>query len=361
MIDDAVLDDLLDRLQKLPQTSLALLPTPLHPLRNFGSSLGGPDLWIKRDDLTGLEGGGNKTRKLEYLVGDAIASGADTLVTVGAIQSNHTRQTAAAAAKAGLKCALLHCAWTKDAGPQYRAVGNVLISHLTGADLYIEETDRPIEDQGPLDEFVDLLRDQGRKPYLIPGGASEHRLGSFGYINCAAEIAVQAQKSGIHFDYLVQCTGSSSTQAGLLAGFAALGVNTRVIGVADDGETEIKKDRVQRLANNALRDLDLDVRVSERDVEVIASSSNVYGEPDTDVIDSIQRLARTEGLIADPVYEGRAVLGLLRLATEGRFEKDAKILLMHLGGSPAIHAYADHFGSIQLRPFDAREGPTPSR
>lgn len=353
MIDEAALGDLRDRLQKFPQASLALLPTPMHPLQNLGARLGGLDLWMKRDDLTGLEGGGNKTRKLEYLVGDAIASGADMLVTVGAIQSNHTRQTAAAAAKAGLKCALLHCAWTKDASPQYRAVGNVLISHLVGADLFVEETERPIEDQGPLKEFMALLEKRGHRPYLIPGGASEHRLGSLGYIRCAAEISVQAHNNGMHFDYLVHCTGSSSTQAGLLAGFAALGIKTRVLGVADDDETEIKKERVQRLANDALRTLGIDVRVSNQDVEVIASSRNAYGDPDTHIIDGIQLLARTEGLIADPVYEGRAIHGLSRLANEGRFEKNAKILLMHLGGSPAIHAYANHFGSIRLRPFVA--------
>lgn len=353
MIDEAVLGDLLDRLQKFPRAPLALLPTPLHQLKNFGACLGGPELWMKRDDLTGLEGGGNKTRKLEYLVGDAIACGADMLVTVGAIQSNHTRQTAAAAAKTGLKCALLHYAWTKDAGPQYRVVGNILISHLIGADLYVDETERPIEDQGPLDEFIALLETQGHRPYLIPGGASEHRLGSLGYFKCAAEISAQANDRGMHFDYLVHCTGSSSTQAGLLAGFAALGVKTQVVGVADDDETEIKKDRIQRLANYALHDLGLDVRVSAQDVEVIASSRNAYGDPDAEIIDSIRLLARTEGLIADPVYEGRAIRGLLSLAEQGRFEKNSKVLLMHLGGSPAIHAYADHFGSIPLRPFTA--------
>ena len=352
MIDDARMSDLLDRLQNYPKAPLALLPTPLQPLNNFGPYLGGPELWMKRDDLTGLEGGGNKTRKLEYLVGDAIARGADTLVTVGAIQSNHTRQTAAAAARAGLKCALLHCAWTKDAGPHYRAVGNLLISHLAGADLYIEETERPIEDQGPLNEFVALLEKQGRKPYLIPGGASEHRLGSFGYIQCAAEIAVQARESGMQFDYLVHCTGSSSTQAGLLAGFAALGVNTRIIGVADDDETEIKKRRVQTLANNALSEMGLSAEVSAQDVEVVASSGNAYGEPDADILEGIQLMARTEGVVADPVYEGRAIRGLLKLAEEGRFKKNDRILLMHLGGSPAVHAYADHFGPIQLQPFE---------
>ncbi|MEM7563050.1 MAG: pyridoxal-phosphate dependent enzyme [Pseudomonadota bacterium] len=197
MHDTPTLIDLQNRLDQLPRFSLALLPTPVQPLSRFGKSLNGPELWMKRDDLSGLEGGGNKTRKLEYLLGDALEYGADMLVTVGAIQSNHTRQTAAAAAKSGLKCALLHCAWTKDAGSQYRKVGNVLLSHLMGAELYVDETERPIEDQGPLDEFIKKLEAQGHKPYLIPGGASEHPLGSMGYINCAVEIAVQMAETGV--------------------------------------------------------------------------------------------------------------------------------------------------------------------
>lgn len=351
MIDQHALGDLVVRLEKLPRTSLALLPTPIQPLYNFGKSLGGPELWMKRDDLSGLEGGGNKTRKLEFLVGDALKQGADMLVTVGAIQSNHTRQTAAAAAKSGLKCALLHCAWTRDAGPNYRSVGNVLLSHLMGADLYIEETERPIEDQGPLDEFISHLKHQGHAPYLIPGGASEHRLGSMGYMNCAAELAAQMMEANLEFDYLVHCTGSSSTQAGLLAGFSALGITTRVIGVSDDHEVAIKKTRVQQLANESLRELGLTLRVSDRDVEVIATDTNAYGVPDDEIISGIRMLAQTEGLIADPVYEGRAIRGLLNLAAEGRIEKNAKVLLMHLGGSPAVHAYAEQLGAVQLQPF----------
>ena len=353
MTDNGALADVLSRLEKFPHTSLALLPTPMQQLRNLGSHIGVPGLWMKRDDLTGLEGGGNKTRKLEYIVGDALASGADMLVTVGAIQSNHTRQTAAAAARSGLKCSLLHCAWTEDASPQYRTVGNVLISHLIGADLYVDETVRPIEDQGPLKEFMTQLREQGHDPYLIPGGASEHRLGCFGYIQCAAEIAVQAKHAGIDFDYVVHCTGSSSTQAGLLAGFAALGVRTHVVGVSDDDEIEIKKARVLELANNALRELDLAVRISTEDVEVISSSSNAYGVPDEEIVSGIQLLAHKEGLVADPVYEGRAIRGLLNLVDEGRFAKNTKILLMHLGGTPAIHAYARRFGTVQLNQFRA--------
>ena len=349
MKHEKALADLIARLDKLPRASLALLPTPIQPLRNLGASLGGLDLWMKRDDLSGLEGGGNKTRKLEYLVGDALAKGADMLATVGAIQSNLTRQTAAAAAKAGLKCALLHCAWTRDAGPNYRSVGNVLLSHLMGAELYIDDVERPIEDQGPLDEFVEHLTKQGHRPYLIPGGASEHRLGSMGYIQCAAELARQSAESGVRFDYLIHCTGSSSTQAGLLAGFAALGIKTRVIGISDDNETEIKSARVRMLANNALQELGLASRVAAQDVEVIASSTNGYGVPDSEVMNGLGLLARHEGLIADPVYEGRAVHGLLTLADKGRFEKNAKVLLMHLGGSPAIHAYAEQFEPIQFQ------------
>jgi 1-aminocyclopropane-1-carboxylate deaminase len=353
MTDRGAVTRLLNRLQDFPRTSLALLPTPIQPLRNFGAGLGIPQLWMKRDDLTGFEGGGNKTRKLEYLVGDALASGADMLVTIGAIQSNHTRQTAAAAAKSGLKCSLLHCAWAKDAGLHYRAVGNILISHLIGADLFVEETERPIEDESPLEAFVDRFREQGHKPYLIPGGASEHRLGCLGYIRCAAEIASQATDADIKFDYVIHCTGSSSTQAGLLAGFAAMGISTRVIGVSDDDETDIKTARVLRLANDALQALDLDVRVSADDVDVISSSPNAYGEPDAEIISGVRLLASKEGVIADPVYEGRAIRGLMNLVEEGRFEDDAKILLMHLGGSPAIHAYAGHFGSIELTQFHA--------
>lgn len=351
MTELAKIEDIRTRLNNLPRFELAHLPTPTQSLKNFGTLLNGPSLWMKRDDLTGLVGGGNKTRKLEFIVGDALEKGADMLVTVGAIQSNHTRQTAAAAAKAGMKCALLHCAWTKDAGPNYRRIGNILLSHLMGAELYIDETERPIEDQGPLEEFMAHLRAQGHTPYLIPGGASEHPLGSMGYVNCALEIATLMAESGASYDYLIHTTGSSSTQAGLVAGFKALGIPLKVIGVADDDEIDIKKSRVRELANASLQLLELTTRVNEQDVEVIASNNEAYGVADEKIKQGIQALARKEGLIADPVYEGRAIRGLLDLAQEGRFEKDSKILLMHLGGTPAIHAYAEQFGEINLKPF----------
>jgi len=342
---------LLTILKNWPKANLALLPTPIHLLPNFGQTLGGPELWIKRDDLSGLEGGGNKTRKLEYLVGEAIEKKFDMLVTAGAIQSNHTRQTAAAAARCALKCALLHFGWAEDAGPHYRQVGNILLSSLMGAELYLDEQPRPIEDQSPLEGFCDQLRARGHRPYLIPGGASEHRLGSFGYMECAAEIVEQSKTLNIRFDYIVHCTGSSSTQAGLVAGFAAMGETMRVIGISDDNETDIKKWRVLKLANEALAEIESSARVDAADITVLALDNSPYGKADDETIESIRLLARTEGLIADPVYEGKAVRGLLALARKGYFARESKILLMHLGGSPAVHAYANKLGKPKFLPL----------
>ena len=335
-------------LSKWPRAELAQLPTPLHPMKNFEKLFDGQELWIKRDDLTGLAGGGNKTRKLEFLVGDAIDQGADMLVTAGAIQSNHTRQTASAAAKCGLKCALLHFGWTKDTGPTYRKVGNILLSSMMGADLYIDETVRPIEDQSPLEDFVKLQKKNGHTPYLIPAGASEHEFGSFGYFGCAAEIVDQSNKLGIHFDYIVHCTGSSSTQAGLVAGFKVMGENIRVIGIADDEETSIKKQRVLQLANDTLIKMGLPERVDSDDIEIIAGDLSPYGVTDDDTFAAMKLFSQAEGLIADPVYEGKAIRGLLDLAKAGRFEKGSRIMLMHLGGTTAVHAYASQYDAIEL-------------
>jgi len=339
------INELLLALGQMARAPLAQLPTPVHRLENFGRQLDLSELWIKRDDLTGLEGGGNKTRKLEFLVGDAIESGCDMLVTAGAIQSNHTRQTAAAAARYNLKCALLHFGWTKDAGPLYRQTGNILLSSLMGAELYLDETERPVEDQSPLLEFVENLRRSGHNPYLIPGGGSEHRLGSFGYMACAAELALQSREQGIQFDYIVHCTGSGSTQAGLVAGFAYMDEDIMVIGVADDDETDIKRARVLELANDALADLEASVRVSPTDIEITSADQSDYGKAEPETLEVIRLLASSEGLVADPVYEGKALRGLQMLAADGRFESGSRILLMHLGGTPALHAYANQFGT----------------
>jgi 1-aminocyclopropane-1-carboxylate deaminase len=343
--------DLTTLLDRRPRADLAALPTPVHPLVRLDRQLRGPELWIKRDDLTGLAGGGNKTRKLEFLVGDALAKGADTLVTVGAIQSNHTRQTAAAAARAGLGCALLHNGWAADADDGYRRVGNILYSDLLGAELYVDDTERPVGESGRLAELCDRLRADGRRPYDFPSGGSEHPLGGLGYFACALEIEAQMQTLGLRFDYVVHTTGSSSTQAGLLAGFAALGSATRVIGVSDDGERDLKTERVLRLANETLAELGLADRVSFPDVEIVIADAAPYGVATPPLVEAMRIFARAEGLLADPVYEGRAVRGLIDLAGDGRFERDDRVLLLHLGGNPAVHGYGDQLRERELVPL----------
>jgi 1-aminocyclopropane-1-carboxylate deaminase len=332
-----------------PRTALACLPTPLHPLRRLSAELEGPEIWVKRDDLSGLVGGGNKTRKLEFVVADALEVGATVLVTVGAVQSNHTRQTAAAAARVGLGCVLLHNNWVPPPGSSYQRVGNLLLSDLLGARLYYDATERAVGDEGELEALVGSLRAEGEIPYVIPVGASEHRLGGFGYVVCAAEIALQAAELALEFDYIVHCTGSSSTQAGLLAGFAALGIETRVIGVSDDDETADKVERVLRLANATLAELGFAARVSRRDVTVVAADQNPYGVAVSETIDAIRFLARTEGIVADPVYEGKAMLGLMNLIKDGVLRSGDRVLFVHLGGTPALHAYAEHVREAPLR------------
>ena len=202
-----------------------------------------------------------------------------------------------------------------------------------------------------MEEFAEYIKNRRHSPYLIPAGASEHRLGSLGYIACAAEIVEQSKALGITFDYVVHCTGSSSTQSGLVAGFAALGEKTRVIGIPDDEETKIKSARVLQLANEALLEIGVSAQVEAADIEIVAGDKSPYGVADDDTFNAISLLARTEGLIVGPVYEGKAVRGLLDLAKQGRFEDGSRVLLMHLGGTPAVHAYASQFDSVNLTPF----------
>jgi len=342
---------------ELPRAALANLPTPIQPLRRLTAALGGPEIWIKRDDLTGLAGGGNKTRKLEFLVGDALESGADTLVTVGALQSNHTRQTAAAAARVGLRCVLLHNCWAEDAGPTYRTVGNILFSNLLGATLYHDPTPRHIGDEGHLEALVQHLATEGQQPYLIPGGASDHPLGGLGYALCAGEILDHEDELGARFDCVIHCTGSSGTQAGLLAGFAATGSATRVIGVSDDNEVDEKTGHIRRITNQTLEALGSRERIEESQVEVIVADPSAYGVATTETLEAIRTLARCEGIMADQVYEGKVLRGLTQLIDAGDLSAGQRVLLLHLGGTPAIHAYANQLwdGDLSPLPFDESE------
>ena len=227
-------NDLPTKLAAFPRIGLTLVPTPLEPLKRLTAFLGGPEIWIKRDDCTALGGGGNKLRKLEYLVADAIAQGADTLITVGGIQSNHTRQTAAAAAKAGLKCILLHLQWVDWPTPHYDQVGNFLFGKMLGADVRVANIgpdESLLASEHLIEEIAAEIRAQGRVPYIVPSGASDHPLGGLGYVDCAVELIEQQKSLGLTFDYLVHATSSGSTQAGLITGFHTLNWPTVVIGV----------------------------------------------------------------------------------------------------------------------------------
>lgn len=332
-------------LDRHPRFPLAFLPTPLHPLDRLSERLGGPRIWLKRDDSTGLAAGGNKVRKLEYLVADALAQGCDTLVTVGPVQSNHTRQTAAAAARAGLQCELVTKYWNRWGGQEYRRVGNPLLSRILGARPNLIEASggRIRLDEEP--EFlavVDRLRAEGRKLYLIPAGASDHPLGGLGYARAASEIVAQAEAVGVRFKAVVHATSSGSTQAGLVAGLHALGVALPVVGIEVNGGADRTRAMVSRiLLSTAER---LGMSPPDAVVELVEGHAGEgYALPTEQARDAILLAARTEGVLLDPVYEGKGLAGLLALIAAGRFGPGDDVLFLHLGGTPALHAYAPLF------------------
>ena len=332
--------DLRERVERFPRASLALLPTPLHRLPRLTERLGGAELWVKRDDLTGLAGGGNKTRKLEFLVGEALAEGADTLVSVGAVQSNHVRQVAAAAARSGLACAALHRGWVPKGDPFYERCGNALLTRLLGAEVRHDPTPAPIGDEAGLDELVEDVRRRGRRPYKIPGGASDHRLGGLGYVLCALELVDQWAELGLEVDAIVHCTGSGSTMAGLLAGFHALGSEVRIVGIDDSGDADVSRELVLRLANETLELLRVGEPLPRDRVEILADfADGGYGICGDSTAAAIRLAAETEGLLVDPVYEGKSMAGLIELVQSGRLAADSRVLYLHMGGAPALHAY----------------------
>jgi 1-aminocyclopropane-1-carboxylate deaminase len=337
-----------ERIEAFPRVELASLPTPLQPMPRLTEQLGGAELWVKRDDLTGLAGGGNKTRKLEFVVADAIAAGADTLVTVGAVQSNHARQTAAAAARVGLACELLLRNWVPRQGLFYERAGNALLDRLLGARVRLDPTPSTVGDDLGLDQLVDELRREGRRPYKIPGGASDHRLGGLGYVYCAMELIEQFAERDIEVDTIVHCTGSGSTMAGLVAGLHALGSDIQVIGIDDTGDAHASTKLVRRLANETLDLLGFDEALPGSKIQILADfAADGYGIPDAQTIAAIQLAAQTEALLTDPVYEGKSMAGLIELVRSQRLPADSRVVYLHMGGTPAIHGY-----SSELWPVD---------
>ena len=324
-------------------------PSPVHALDRLTAHLGGAQVWAKREDVnSGLAFGGNKTRKLEYIVPDVLASGADTLVSIGGYQSNHTRQVAAVGAKLGLKVRLVQERWVNWEDPGNDRVGNILLSRIMGADARLDPAGFDIGIRQSWQEAIDEIESQGGKPYPIPAGASEHRLGGLGFANWAYELAAQEEQLGVFFDTIVVCTVTGSTHAGMIAGFAALeeagGRPRRVLGIDASATLQKTRDQVSRIARHTADLIDLGRDLREDEITVLEGwAGDEYGIPVDSTIEAIRLAGSLEGMITDPVYEGKSMAGLIDLVTSGEIAKDSTVLYAHLGGQPALNAYAGAF------------------
>ena len=328
-------------LSRFARLRFAHLPTPLEPMERLSKRLGGPRLWIKRDDCTGLAGGGNKTRKLEFLMAAALADKADTVITQGATQSNHARQTAAIAARLGMDCRILLEDRTGSADPEYNYNGNVLLDQLYNATL--KKYPAGADMNAAMDELAAALKSEGRRPYIIPGGGS-NPVGALGYVNAALELLYQSNAMGLQVDRVVHATGSAGTQAGLVAGLASANSGIAVLGVGVRAARATQENNVFELARATADYLGL-AEVVKRG-QVLADCDYVgegYGIPAPSTIEAIELLARTEGILLDPVYSGKGMAGLIGLIRQGRFKASENIVFIHTGGAQALFGYRDAF------------------
>jgi 1-aminocyclopropane-1-carboxylate deaminase len=345
------------RLEDFERFPLLFGPSPIQPLPRLTTHLGGATLWAKREDCnSGYAFGGNKARKLEYLVADALANGCDTLVSIGGVQSNHTRQVAAAAAVAGLKCVLVQESWVDWPDVTYDRVGNILLSRLMGADVRLVKAGFGIGFKESWEQALADVVAGGGKPYAIPAGASDHPLGGLGFASWAREVEAQERELGVFFDTIIVCSVTGSTQAGMIAGFAdgpghrageagpGQDRERRVYGIdgsAKPDETRAQVARIARFTAEAIglgRDL--------RDDEILLDDryhAGIYGIPDAATLDAMRLSARLEAMITDPVYEGKSMAGMIDLVARTEIERSSNVLYAHLGGQPAINAYASLF------------------
>jgi L-cysteate sulfo-lyase len=329
-------------LARFPRIRLGHFPTPLELMDRLTKVFGGPRLWIKRDDCTGLSTGGNKTRKLEFLGAEAISQGADTIITQGATQSNHARQTAAMAAKLGIECHLLLEDRTGSEDRSYNYNGNVLLDRLHGATV----SKRPggADMVAEMENLAEELRRKGRKPYVIPGGGS-NPVGALGYANAALELLYQSANLGLKISTLVHATGSAGTQAGLVAGFKALRSGIPVLGIGVRAPKAQQEKNVLALANKTTAFMGLGEIVEASDVEANCDYVGAgYGVPTEGMIAAVKLVAQTEGILLDPVYSGKGMDGLIDLVRKGHFEKDSDVVFLHTGGSAGLFGYSDQFG-----------------
>lgn len=326
-------------LAKFPRRRYTPYKTPIEFLPNFTKALGAPNIYIKRDDLLGLTMGGNKTRKLEFLMADAIEKGADTIITCGAVQSNHCRLTLSAAVKEGLKCQLILEERIPNSYKPDASGNNYLFNLLGVEDVKVVPGGSNMDEE--LESLAEELKSQGRNPYVIPGGGS-NPLGALGYVACAEEILEQMFETNTNFDYIVTATGSTGTQAGLIAGLKGNNAYIPLIGISVRREKEVQIENVFKLASQVSEKLELDNPVKKEDILVYDEFvGKGYAYPTQGMIDAVQLLARTEGILVDPVYSGKALDGLINLVKDGHFKDAKNILFIHTGGSPVLFAYQD--------------------
>ena len=324
-------------------------PAPVHPLMRLTEHLGGATIWAKRDDVnSGIAFGGNKTRKLEYLAADALATGCDTLVSIGGVQSNHTRQVAGVAAHLGLGCVLVQESWVDWPDAVYDRVGNILISRLLGADVRLVRAGFGIGFKESWEQALHDVEERGGRPYAIPAGASDHPLGGLGYANWAFELAAQEQELGVFFDTIVVCSVTGSTQAGMIAGFAAIedagGQARRVLGIDASAKPAETLDQVGRIARATARLIGIERDLRDDEIELDERyHAGIYGIPDAATLDAIRLVGRLEGVVTDPVYEGKSMAGLIDLVGRGEIDRGSTVLFAHLGGQPALNGYSALF------------------
>ena len=331
---------MLDKFERYP---LTFGPTPIEKLGRLSEHLGGSvELYAKREDCnSGLAFGGNKVRKLEYIVPDAIASNADTLVTIGGVQSNHTRQVAAVAAKLGMKCRLVQESWVPFEDAVYDRVGNILMSRVMGAEIDLIDEGFDIGIRESWERAIEDVKAKGGKPYPIPAGASVHEYGGLGYVGFAEEVRAQEKALGLEFDYIVVCTVTGSTHAGMLVGFAKDGRANKVIGIDASATPEQTRAQVMDIAHNTAELVELGQNITDDDLVLMTNYAYpAYGVPSAQTNDAIRLAARMEGMMTDPVYEGKSMQGMIDLVKKEYFPAGSKVLYAHLGGTPAINAYS---------------------
>lgn len=330
-------------LDDFPRVELLFGPSPVQRLERLSEHLGGKvDIWAKREDCnSGLAFGGNKVRKLEYLAADALAQGCDTLVSIGGVQSNHTRQVAAVAARLGLACVLVQEHWVEWPDAVYDKVGNILLSRIMGADVRIVDAGFDIAVRPSWQDALASVEDAGGKPYAIPAGASDHPLGGLGFARWADEVARQEAELGVFFDTVVVCSVTGSTQAGMVAGFALQERERTVLGIDGSATVDQTRDQIRRIADATAAAVG-----AQRDLDVVLLDewhAGTYGIPDEKTIAAIRLCARLEGVLTDPVYEGKSMAALIDLVRDGRIEPGSRVLYAHLGGQPALSAYSAIF------------------